>query len=89
MLAERRDPKSKWQTISPEDRTIPMSYKRAAKHMGKGNSKDAAEWLAASVKDGNIPCEHITRQTHVFSKCSFPDNVWPLILPDSYDAGGK
>jgi hypothetical protein len=75
--------------IAPEDRTIPMSYRRAAKLMGKGNSKDAAEWLAALVKDGSIPCERLTRQTHVFSKRSFHKDVWHQILPHSPETDGK
>lgn len=68
-------------TIPPKKRTVPMSYRRAAKLMGKGESKDAAEWLSNSVKDGSIPCEHITRQTHIFSLDSFPASVWKRILP--------
>ena len=72
-------------TISSADRTIPLSYRRAAKLMGKGDCQDAAEWLSASVKDGSIPCDHITRQAHVFSKQFFPEKVWPDILPQ----GGK
>lgn len=69
--------------IPPEERTIPMSYKRAASLMGKGRSKDAAEWLSASVRDGSIRCEYISRQSHVFSKNDFPKSVWPQILPQS------
>ncbi len=68
-------------TIPPEDRTIPMSYRRAAKLMGKGDSQDAAEWLSRSVADGSIPCEHVTRQNHVFSVKWFPEAVWPQITP--------
>lgn len=66
--------------IPPEERTKPMSYRRAAKLMGKGDSRDAAEWLSASVKDDSIRCEHISRQTHVFSRCDFPKEAWRLIL---------
>lgn len=68
-------------TIPPGDRTIPMSYRRAAKLMGKGDSQDAAEWLSKSVGDGAIPCEHYSRQTHVFSRQWFPQSVWPQIVP--------
>ncbi len=67
--------------IPPEDRTIPLSYRRAAKLIGKGDCQDAAEWLSKSVADGSIPCEHVSRQTHVFSKRSFPEAVWPEIMP--------
>ncbi len=59
----------------------PVIDYRAAKLMGKGNSKDAAEWLSKSVADGSIPAERITRQTHVFDRRDFPMEVWPLILP--------
>jgi len=62
--------------ISPEDRTIPMSYRKAAKLMGKGTSQDAAEWLSKRVADGVITCEHLSRQSHVFSKRDFPESVW-------------
>jgi hypothetical protein len=75
--------------IPAEERTKPMSYRSAALLLGKGKSKDAAEWLSASVKNGAIPCEHISRQMHVFSKLSFPENVWFLILPDSSQTDGK
>ena len=69
------------QRIPPEERTKPMSYKQAAKLMGKTGGKDAAEWLSASVKDGSYRCEDISRQMHVFSKLDFPKEVWHLILP--------
>jgi hypothetical protein len=49
--------------------------------MGKGNSKDAAEWLRACIKDGSIPCESLTRQSHVFRRTDFPAAVWPQITP--------
>lgn len=73
-------------TISAADRTKPMTLKQAAKLMGKGtkygSGKDAAEWLSKSIADGSIPCEQITRQQRVFSKQSFPETVWPKILPE-------
>ena len=68
-------------TIPSVERTVPMSYRRAAKLMGKGDSQDAAEWLSKSVADGSIPCDHISRQTHVFSRKSFPEAAWPQITP--------
>lgn len=67
--------------IPPEHRTIPMSFRRAAKLMGKGCSQDAAEWLSASVADGSIPCEDVSRQSHVFDRRVFPAEVWPEIVP--------
>lgn len=70
-------------TIPSEDRTMPMSFRRAARLMGKGDSQDAAEWLSQSVKDGSIPCESVTRQTHFFSRASFPKSAWPQVCPGS------
>lgn len=67
--------------ISPEKRTRPMSFKRAARLMGKGDSKDAAEWLSQCVQDGTFQCEHVSRQNHVFSIDDFPESVWPTIRP--------
>jgi len=78
--SRKRAPKA---PIPPEDRTIPMSYRRAATLMGKGASKDAAEWVSACVADGTIRCEHKSRQAHVFSKQDFPKGVWRSILPSS------
>ena len=66
--------------IPPDERTRPMSYKDAAYFLGKGRSKDAAEWVSKCVKDGTIPCEDFSRQKHVFSKRSFPEGTWPSIL---------
>ena len=73
--------------IPPDERTRPMSFRRAAKLMGKGTSRDAAEWLSASVRDGTIRCEHVSRQTHIFSKYDFPKSAWPQILPESPATG--
>jgi hypothetical protein len=67
--------------IPPNKRTRPMSYREAARLMGKGDSRDAAEWLSAAVEDGTVVCEHFSRQTHVFSLDDFPANVRPRILP--------
>jgi hypothetical protein len=78
-----KKPQEQADKIPPEERTVPMSYRRAARLMGKGDGKDAAEWLSASVIDGSIRCEHLSRQTHVFSKLVFHDSVWPQILPKS------
>jgi hypothetical protein len=67
--------------IPPNKRTKPMSFKTAAYFMGKGDSRDAAEWLSAAVRDGSVPCEHLSRQTHVFSLDDFPENIHTQILP--------
>jgi hypothetical protein len=67
--------------IPPRKRTRPMTYREAAHFIGKGDSRDAAEWLSAAVAAEAIACEHITRQTHVFNVDDFPANVLPNILP--------
>ena len=70
--------------ITPADeRTKPMSYRQAARYMGKGNSQDAAEWLSKCVRDGTIRCRHLSRQSHVYSIRDFPQTVRSQILPNS------
>jgi hypothetical protein len=68
-------------TIPPKHRTKPLTYRKAAALIGKGNSRDAAEWLSKSVKDGSYRCEHVSRQLHIFDKRQFPSAVWPKIEP--------
>jgi hypothetical protein len=68
--------------IPPAKRTKPMSFREAARRMGKGSSRDAAEWLSAAVRDGSVACEHISRQLHVFSLDDFPQSVHQQILPE-------
>jgi hypothetical protein len=68
-------------SIPANERTKPMSYRRAAALMGKGDSQDAAEWLAACVADGSIRCEHKSRQTHIFSLRDFPADALDKIRP--------
>ena len=58
-----------------------MTFRKAAALLGKGNSRDAAEWLSKSVEDGRYDCERITRQNHVFNMQQFPKPVWPKIVP--------
>jgi hypothetical protein len=67
--------------IPPAYRTKPMSFRRAARLLGKGSSRDAAEWLSKSVQDKSYRCEHITRQNHVFDKRQFPKSIWPKLEP--------
>jgi hypothetical protein len=73
--------------IAPGNRTKPMSYREAAKHIGKAAgkgkraAKDAAEWLKQCIDDGIIACERITRQNHVFDKNDFPESAWKSIMP--------
>jgi hypothetical protein len=76
-------------SIPAGDRTIPMSYRKAAGFLGKGKSKDAAEWVSRCVADGTLRCEHISRQLHVFSRQQFPNEVWPRILPREQSDGKR
>jgi hypothetical protein len=68
-------------SIPAKYRTIPMSYRQAARHLGKQDSQDSAEWVSSAVAGGSICCEHITRQNHVFDIRQFPWNAWPTIRP--------
>ena len=68
-------------SIGPDERTIPLSHRKAGKLIGKGDSQHAARWVASGVEQGTIPCEHISRQSHVFSMKSFPANARKNILP--------
>jgi len=69
------------QIIPTGERTIPMSFRKAAKYMGKGDTQDAAEWMSARVRDGKIPREELSRQSGVFSVHSFPASVRSKIIP--------
>jgi hypothetical protein len=68
--------------IPPAKRTKPMSYRMAASYLGKGRSKDAAEWVSACVADGTLQCVHLSRQNHVFSLDNFPAAVHDHIKPN-------
>jgi hypothetical protein len=68
-------------TIPPDKRTRPMTYREAARYLGKGDSKDAAEWVSVGVEVGDLDCEHISRQQHVFNREQFPMETWQHILP--------
>lgn len=67
--------------IPPSRQTKPMSYREAARHLGKGDSRDAAEWFSKSVADGTFRCEHVTRQIHIFDRNDFPKESWAKITP--------
>ena len=67
--------------IPPEERTCPMSFKEAARYMGKGGDKKGAAWVSRRVKKGTLKCESFSRQQHVFSREDFSKEVWPKILP--------
>jgi hypothetical protein len=63
--------------IPPAKRTRPMSLREAARFMGYGTSRDAAEKLRAAIDAGAVLCETLTRQQHVFSLDDFPKKQWP------------
>jgi hypothetical protein len=67
--------------IPPAKRTRPMSLREAARLMGYGKSRDAAEKLRAAIDVGAVPCETLTRQQHVFSLDFFPQGKWPQAKP--------
>lgn len=70
--------------IPPELRTIPMTLKKAAQLMGytryRGDD-EAVKLLRASITDGTVLAESLTRQQHIFSKNDFPVAVWPELVP--------
>jgi hypothetical protein len=49
-----------------------MSKQQAARLMGYGDGKAAAERLSSAIAAGAIPYERLTRQRYVFSKNDFP-----------------
>jgi hypothetical protein len=67
--------------IPPAKRTKPMTLREAARLMGYGRSRDAAEKLRAAIRTGAVPCETQTRQQHVFSLDYFPKENWPQVKP--------
>jgi site-specific DNA-cytosine methylase len=69
--------KARQKKIPPTKRTRPMSLREAARLMGYGASRDAAEKLRAAIDTGAVPCETLTRQQHVFSLDDFPKKRWP------------
>ena len=69
--------KARQKKIPPAKRTRPMSLREAARLMGHGTSRDAAERLRAAINNGAVPCETLTRQQHVFSLDDFPKKQWP------------
>jgi len=68
--------------IPASERTIPMTLKEAAKLMGYRGGRPS-ERLAAAIKDGSITCEKMGRQSYVFSKSLFPQDVWDKVSPPS------
>ena len=58
-----------------------MSLREAARLMGYGKSRDAAEKLRAAINAGAVVCETLTRQQHVFSLDDFPKEKWREAKP--------
>jgi hypothetical protein len=65
--------------IPPKYRTKPLTLKQAARFMGYGSGKDAAERLRQAIEAGSVRCERLTRQQHVFDKREFPEDQWPQV----------
>jgi hypothetical protein len=65
--------------IPPAKRTRPMTLREAARFMGYGSSRDAAERLRAAIAAGSVQCESLTRQQHVFHLDDFPSEKWPNV----------
>jgi hypothetical protein len=65
--------------IPPDERTRPMSLKEAASLMGWVGRK-AAEQLRASMDSGAIKYERLSRQSYVFSRTDFPEEVWGRLI---------
>jgi hypothetical protein len=62
-------------------RTRPMTLRAAARLMGYGKSKDAAERLRNAISAESVRCERLTRQQYVFDKRDFPEEQWPQLTP--------
>ena len=67
--------------IPPAKRTKPMTLREAARLMGYGTSRDAAERLRAAIRTGAVHCESLTRQQHIFGLDDFPKDTWPKVKP--------
>ena len=70
--------------IQPQNRTRPLSMAEAAKLMGlakKRDTKQAVKILRAAIEGGQVVCESLTRQQHVFAKDAFPQEVWSELAP--------
>ena len=68
--------------IHPSHQTRPMSLREAARHMGYGSSKDAAEKLRAAIESDAVGHQKRTRQQHIFDRRDFPSEVWQKIIPN-------
>jgi hypothetical protein len=80
-----RDTRDSGQRILPEQRTIPMTLRRAAKLMGytvHRGKKDAVKLLSRTIKDGTIKAEKLNRQSYVFDRRDFPPESLTHITPE-------
>jgi hypothetical protein len=81
---QKEEDKTPASRIPPEQRTIPMSLKRAAQLMGYTNGrgeKDAVELLSKTIEDGTIRAERQNRQRYVFDKRDFPEESHRKLAP--------
>jgi hypothetical protein len=83
-----RPPKGKGRRkdkIPPHLRTKPLSIKQAAVLMGYCDAirfgKQGAKRLKAAMQDRAVAFEKLSRQSYVFSKADFPQNVWGQLDP--------
>jgi len=67
--------------IPASKRTKPMSLKEAARLIGFGKGRDAAERLRAAIDNGTVRYEKLTRQQHIFSLDDFHKDKWPHARP--------
>jgi hypothetical protein len=66
-------------TIPSRYRTIAMTKQKAAGYLRPGNPDSAVDWLNQCIADGTIPCETLTRQSHVFDVRNFPESAYQFI----------
>jgi hypothetical protein len=60
-----------------------MTLRQAARLMGYGKSKDAAERLRAAIDAGAVSHEQLTRKQHIFDRRDFPEQSQGQIGLDS------
>jgi hypothetical protein len=71
-------------TIPSEYRTRPMTMIEAAGLMGYCRTrgpKEAVKALRAAINGGEIHCERLTRQQHIFDRREFPDESQAKLTP--------
>jgi hypothetical protein len=72
---------AKQRAIPTQYRTRAMSYREAAKYLGRPNPDSGVKWLKKCITDGIISCETLSPRAHVFDCRQFPPNVQGSILP--------